>query len=160
MRLPPYQAIHYTRYNNKSTKNREKPAYGLKIAYNFPQSFSPLGKEYNSIIFLFVNYTKVFTKETTMCNSSTWEEKGVYFSTFRYSSSGDGFYLKKDSIRHNIYARHKLPNFGISSLPRKNTRCEIPTGFTLPCSFSYPPGRSRLSGRSDIFGQETLDIVK
>jgi hypothetical protein len=73
---------------------------------------------------------------------------------FRYSSSGDGFYLKKDSIRHNIYARHKLPNFGISSLPRRNTRCEIPTGFTLPCSFSYPPGRPATSFGQESFGRE------
>jgi hypothetical protein len=47
---------------------------------------------------------------------------------FRYKSSGDGFYLKKDSIHHNIYARHKLPNLGISSLPRRNTSAKFQRG--------------------------------
>ncbi len=83
---------------------------------------------------------------------------------FRYSSSGDGFYLKKDSIRHNIYARHKLPNYqttvfqvypvGIPGAKfQRGLHCHVPFHTRLA-------GRSRLSGGNDISWQETLDIVK
>ncbi len=80
---------------------------------------------------------------------------------FRYSSSGDGFYLKKDSIRHIFthVTNYQTSVFQVCPVRipgakfQRGLHCHVPFHTRLA-------SRPRLSGRSDIFGQETLDIVK